>query len=397
MSQIGRIGGGLLQPNLVRNGHDLAVETDLLYLKVSPIVKSIVPQDNQEGDPNYDSALPDSLQGTGIGINTDVPVYDLDVRTDVFTVNSIVDNEARINNHIIQGPTSTFTTSVGPIHIRPVDSNPLITIQRMRSDDLDFNDNTISSTLTNQSIDLRPNGVGTIELEATTNITGNLYVSGNIGITGNLSKQGNLIIGDDVIDAESLLPENDTVDFNTPFGQHLLPGQDLTYDLGVDQDDSSPARWRQLYAPDWTNIGTLRPESMIVSDQISIDGVNSEIFSLQSNDDVELLPHTGRTQIEGFLFELNDITNLSTSQPAILASTGRGYYKFDGTNAMIFPAGDSSTRPSNPELGDTRWNTDEAYLEVFDGSVYISAVGGGGDVTQEIQEDLANLYSLILG
>jgi hypothetical protein len=60
MSQLGRIGGQVLTDNLLRAGVDLAFETDLLYLDVA----------NQR-----------------IGINKSVPVYDLDVDSNIVTNN----------------------------------------------------------------------------------------------------------------------------------------------------------------------------------------------------------------------------------------------------------------------------------------------------------------------
>jgi hypothetical protein len=64
---------------------------------------------------------------------------------------------------------------------------------------------------------------------------------------------------------------------------------------------------------------------------------------------------------------------------------------------MIIPAGDDTTRPSSPELGDTRWNTDQGYLECFDGTVYVVSTGGGIEITEEIMEDLGHAYTLMLG
>jgi len=52
-----------------------------------------------------------------------------------------------------------------------------------------------------------------------------------------------------------------------------------------------------------------------------------------------------------------------------MRNTGIGYLRFMGTNAFKIPAGDDSTRPSVPEIGDTRWNTDGQRLECFAGQV----------------------------
>jgi hypothetical protein len=96
------------------------------------------------------------------------------------------------------------------------------------------------------------------------------------------------------------------------------------------------------------------------------------------------------------LLDQSVITNLNNTALQF-ASTGIGYLKFDGTNGFIVPTGTDTERPSSPELGDTRWNTDQEYLECYDGTVYVVSTGGGISVTQELMEDLGNIYTLILG
>jgi hypothetical protein len=92
----------------------------------------------------------------------------------------------------------------------------------------------------------------------------------------------------------------------------------------------------------------------------------------------------------------SQIKNLLNT-PLTLSTTGTGYYVFSGTNGMVIPAGTSGERPPSPEVGDTRWNITEQYLECFDGSVYVVSTGGGDLVTQEFMEDLGFIYSAILG
>jgi hypothetical protein len=74
---------------------------------------------------------------------------------------------------------------------------------------------------------------------------------------------------------------------------------------------------------------------------------------------------------------------------------------------MIIPAGTGdpayapgtpqNQRRASPVVGETRWNTDLAYLECYDGSVWTVSTGGGIEVTTEIMEDLVHVYTLILG
>jgi hypothetical protein len=273
---------------------------------------------------------------------------------------------------------------------------------RLTTSALIFNDNSISS-ISNQNITFDPNGTGQFRIEADTNVTGDLGVSGNITISGNLSKQGSIFLGDDRFDGEGNIPENDTITINTDFAQSIIPGEDLTYNLGIDRSDSTPRRWAQAHIPDWTTISTgawpgsgIRPQTVIVSDQMRLDGVLNRIFAAQSNEDIELSPDTGIVYIERTKWQDSDITNLNNTA-LTFASTGIGYTQFVGNNAILIPAGDNSQRRPSPELGETRWNTEEGYLECFDGTVWSISTGGGDEVTTEIMEDFSHAYTLILG
>ena len=442
-SQLGRIGGKLLADNILRDGIDLAVkntayDTPVLYLKVDPEVKDTVSagsfvtgiryrirtlgttnflligslsntvgtiftatgpgtgtgtadraSDSITDTDGADAVDPTSNQGAGsaIGFNTDTPAYDLDINNDAKTTNVEATSQANISNIIINAA-GYVSTTVGPLYISPAGHDPVINFDRMTSDDLFFSDNIIGS-FSAANIEFNPSGTGTVELESTTNITGNFNISGSVTIDGNLTTPGSIAFGDSTFTAPST---GDTLDFNTFISQDLNPGIDNEFNLG-----SPTNKWGDLWAPDWTNISNLRPSRMRVSDQQILDGVAMEIRSLQSNDDLILSPDTGILYVEELKFENSDITNLNTSTPVQFASTGAGYLRFMGTNAVLIPAGDDTTRPGSPEIGDTRWNTDQQYLECFDGSVYVIATGGGEEVTEELMEELGNVYSLILG
>ena len=364
MSQLGRIGGQVLTDNLLRAGVDLAFETDLLYLDVN---------------------------NSRIGVKTSTPIYDLDVNSGIRTTNITVDNQIAVGNIRITAP-NTITTSVGGIDVY-INGGGQIFHDRLTTANLVLDGNLISS-ISNSNIILDPNGSGTVELMANTNITGDLGVSGNISMSGNLTGLGTLTFGDQTLD---------TVTINTDFTQSIIPGDDLTYDLGADANDSSARRWAELITPTWQYINAgawpgsgIQPLTATVSDQLLLDGVNNKISAQQSNDDVILNPNTGITFIENTKWQSNDITNLLNT-PLTLVSTGTGYYSVSGDNGMVIPSGPDIDRRALPEVGETRWNTDQDYLECFDGTVWAISTGGGIEVTTEIMDELSNVYALILG
>ena len=360
MSQLGRIGGQVLTDNLLRAGIDLAFQNDLLYLNVST---------------------------RKIGVNRSVPIYDFDLDGDAKTTDLTVVNQIAPGNLRITAA-NTFSTSVGPINVY-ISGTELfhdkLVIQSSGNPVLTLDGNLIASS-NNQNIVFDPNGSGSVRFLSDTNVTGNLLVSGNIGVSGNLSSQGTLTVGDTVFD---------TVTVNTDFTQDVLLGDDILYDLG-----SPSKRWDRIYTSDPYGFGPsgtgIITSNITISDQIRIDGPTASILTIQSNEDLLLSPDSGTTYLEAISWNGNQITNTLNSS-INFSSTSRGYYLFAGTNGMVIPSGTTAERSLTPEVGETRWNTEELYLECFDGTVWNISTGAGEEVTQELMTDLGNVWSLVLG
>jgi len=363
MSQLGRISGPLLNDILNRDSVDLSFETNLLYLDVS---------------------------NGKVGINqpSNVPAHDLDIYGYTRTIDLEVTNQATFNN-VIFNANGTISTVVGPLYIAPLDtSSPYIALDRVITGQLEINGNQIQNYQTNGNIIINPNGPAQVDIEDTTNVTGDVNVSGNIGVSGDLSAADNIIVGDSKLDVVVIAPD---------LTQDIIPGIPYDYDLGADAGDSSQRRWSELYIrDDLTHTDLVLSLRINVSDQLKLDGNNGQIFALQSNDDVIINPNSGITYIERTKWESNDLTNLENT-PLTFASTGTGYYKFDSTNGIVVPSGTNAERNASPEPGDTRWNTDLGYLECYDGSIWIISTGPGETIGVEEMQDLGNVYTLILG
>jgi cytoskeletal protein CcmA (bactofilin family) len=256
-------------------------------------------------------------------------------------------------------------------------------MEHLQTPDIDINDNVIKNTAVNGSIYLDPNGTGTVQIQSNTTVNGNLSVTGNFQVNGNLSGATDIIVGDSPIDRVTVVPD---------FTQSIIPGTNLTYDLG-----QVSKRWRRAYVHDNSNITNLTYNSITISEQLQIDGATATITTLQSNDDILLNPTTGITDIERIRFQGDTITNLDPL-PLTVTSTGIGYVRFVDTNALVIPSGNNTTdRPAGAEVGTTRWNTTENYMECFDGSVWSVATGGGVTVTESGMNDLGNIWTLVLG
>ena len=362
MSQLGRISGPLLDANLNRLGVDLtfrnySVNDDLLYLEVT---------------------------GNKIGVNKTPVSHKLEVDGTSKTTDIVVDTQAQIGN--IVASTNNFTTyTVANITISPNQTNPLITADHVRAGDLSFKDNIISNYQVNGTVTLNPNGAGIVEIQSLTTINADLSVTGNFVINGNLTEATNIIVGDNIVDTVIIAPD---------FSQSIIPGDNIQYDLG-----STTKRWRNIYSHQNSNIGSLVYNDITISNQMFIESGLPSISTLQSNDDLRLLPDTGNIFIERYKIETDNITNLDATA-GILAATGIGYVRFMDTNALIIPSGNNANRNASPEVGDTRWNTEDPvdnYLECFDGTTWNIATGAGGSISTVENYDLANAYILILG
>ncbi|MDA9953319.1 hypothetical protein N9D61_03145 [Planktomarina sp.] len=187
MSALGRISGPLLKSNLIRNGIDLAFETDLLYLDVN----------NQR-----------------IGIKNATPQYELDINGTTRTTNLIVTNRADIGDVNIQN--NTIWSDGQYLNLGTLDN--VVYQNKLRVNDIDIEGNVISTNTSNSNLELRPNGTGTVEVLSDMNVTGNIHA------TGNISADGNITLGD---------ADTDNVTFNAEVASNIVPDQDRTYTLGT--------------------------------------------------------------------------------------------------------------------------------------------------------------------
>jgi hypothetical protein len=362
MSQLGRISGPLLDANLNRLGVDLTfrnytADDDLLYLDVT---------------------------NNRIGINKQPANRRVEIDGTTHSPNLISTTSADIATVTLT--TNTFSTDISStIIVRPNQVNPLVTFDNMRAGDIDFKDNIISNYAVNGGIELNPNGTGIIDIYANTTVNGNITVTGNTQINGNLTEATNIIVGDSILDTVIIAPD---------FTQSIIPGDNITYDLGT-----TVKRWRQVHVHQNLDIDSLTFNDVTVGLQLEIESGLPSIRTLQSNDDVILNSDTGNIDIERIRFNGDNITNLDATA-LTLASTGIGYVRFMDNNALIIPAGTDAQRPVSSEVGDTRWNTNnpaDNYMECFDGTTWNIATGAGGTISAVENYDLANAYILILG
>jgi hypothetical protein len=243
MAQVGRIGGGVLKDNLERQGVDLAFETDLLYLKVSPELAGTDPL--EDGDPNYSLGAGNRGSITqGIGINTNAPSDALTLVSPLKTTNLQVDTYMNLGS--FEFVDSSINQLIDPTIT--LDSAVDIFATSISTDDIKIDDNVISTTTENTNLEIRPNGSGVVNIRSDWNITGDLYATGTIQTIGDVT------IGDS---------DADTISFNADTVGNIVPA-DGTRSLGAPDK-----RWLNLYSNLLNGQATYVDEIIVESSAIS--------------------------------------------------------------------------------------------------------------------------------
>ena len=204
---VGRISGPLLKANLLRQGVDLAFETDLLYLDVS------------DPDPTKHK----------VGIKTTTPRHELDVNGTARFVDLDITNQINVDDIIIR---DNIIESRTPI-LRLGANNTVIFNNKLIVDSFDIEGNLISTNESNADIDIRTSGIGSV------NVYSDLNVTGSIHTTGDISADGSITLGDSTTDG---------LIFNAELASDIIPDVDNLYSLGSDPTDSTGKAWRNLYA-----------------------------------------------------------------------------------------------------------------------------------------------------
>ena len=349
---VGRISGPLLKDNLLRNGVNLAFETSLLYLDV--------------------------VNGR-VGINTATPQYDLDVNGITRTTNLQVTNSTTLGQITIAN--STISSTNNTITLLPNGANGVVYQGTITVGQLQVNTNVISSIGTNTDINVSPSGTGSINLNANTLVNGNLHA------TGNITADGNLQLGNS---------SGDTVTFDGEVNSDVLPSVTATYNLG-----SNSLQWNNVFAVNsyitTSTISTVNTNNFYSS---SLKISSNTISAISSNTDINLsTTGTGGIVIGNLKFVGNSITNVVPNAVTTFVESGTGYAKFPGTYGIVVPVGTSNNRPAiqYSETGMMRYNTDLQYMEVFNGTNWISVTGTSTGVTFNDATDISIEAALMIG
>lgn len=221
--ELGRVSGSLLSSNLLRNGEDLAFETDLLYL---------------------------DLTNNRVGIHKSSPANQLHISGTSRTTNLNIDTEADLASLIFT--TNQIQNLTGSIIISPNQaSNPTTVIPNVKVSNLNiFNNQLIQNLVSNDNINLSPITNGQVVLNTNT-----FLVNGDLHATGDITWDGNITIGD---------TNTDNVTFFSEVSSNIIPDGNNTRNLG-----SSSQYWNILYSVN-TSATSITSTTSITANNINL-------------------------------------------------------------------------------------------------------------------------------
>ena len=349
---VGRISGPLLKDNLLRNGVNLAFETNLLYLDVV---------------------------NSRVGINTTTPSNDLQVVGTTRSTNLTVNTQAQMASFTLSGNTIASTNST--INLIPNNGNGVVYQGTILVGQFSITGSTISSTGTNTNINITPTGTGT------TIINSNTLIKGNLHATGSITADGNISLGDQT---------TDTITFTGEVNSNIIPSATNTYNLG-----SNALQWNSLYA------NTLNVSNALTLPTLNATTINvgslvlsgNTITTATADTDINLTTSgAGGVSLGNFRIFNNTITNTVANSNTVFTESGTGYVVLQGTNGVVIPSGTTLQRPAGV-AGMIRYNTDLQYLENYNTatSAWQPAGTTSGGLTYSQVQNMSIASALIFG
>jgi len=364
----------------------------------------------------------DSIRISGNLITTTNSNADLELRANGAGIVRIPNDNLVVNQNlnVLGSTTLTNATISGTLNVGSLNVSSTVQSGTFTTDDIIIQGNVIRTSLSNSNLELRANGSGAVLFE-------NLSVQGST-ISGlvpgqdieftpsgpgvfkiNSNQALTLPIGSDVQRPAS--PQAGMIRFNNTVNQFegytgtawiqfgsVIDADRNTY---VIPELSPGSNENTLYfVADGNLAATLDSNQFNVNkllvDQIEIDG--NIIRTTSSNTDLELRPNgTGAVVIDGFRITTNTITNTNLNAVTTLQSTGSGYFNIVGTNAVVIPSGNDFQRPGSPQLGMMRYSTSLGFVEIWDGSAWISVAGTGAGINADQAAEIAIERVLIFG
>ena len=261
-------------------------------------------------------------------------------------------------------------------------------VSELDVDSIRINTNVVETIESNADLELRANGTGEVlvpnnNVQIDNNLTvegdttlgdltvtgeftfvgdqtqiGNTTVTGNVTVTQDLDVNGAAQFEEILVDDNYITTTTSNADLElraSGTGRILVPNNDVEIDNDLTVNGIA-------FLNDINSTGTITANSFSTGD-IFID--DNYITTTQSNSNLELRTNgTGAVVIDDLDFN----TNIISSQTDIVLTPSSGIVDIDSTNSLRIPRGTVAERPTTPELGMLRYNTDDNTFEGYDGN-----------------------------
>jgi hypothetical protein len=230
-----------------------------------------------------------------------------------------------------------------------------INVKQLKTDNIEFNTNYISTTDSNSNLEFVGSGTGKVLIDGLSfknnifsSIVGNTVLSslgsilinkstnvnGDLNISGDLTFEGNLVVGNNPVDTVSVVGAIDS---------NIIPDQTESYDLG-----SNLKYWKTLYI------------NRLFTDQIEV--FSNIIRVTESNSNLDLKSNnTGSVNLNNTIFKNTEISSLPNQKINLKPYSGYSLIA-DSTASIKIPSG-TSAQWISPELGDMRLNSVDGLFE----------------------------------
>ncbi len=407
--------------NLTVNGNSYLLDTNVVGTTVTDVINVLYSVNSN----NFQSS--DILINTNF-ITTTLSNSNLELQANgsgnvYFNDNVIIDSNLNVNQSGFLQNTVVFgTTTATNINI----ANNL-GISEFYNGDILINTNFITTTLSNSNLEFKADGVNSGVILDQTMLFKNSTLSNNLlfgteeqrsiefipfsNRSFKITSAGALTlpVGNNTNRVLSNLGEIRLNDLNQRFEGRISTGTKQLYGLyDLNQDTFISAE----LAPG-LNDNTIRmfvngslqaslTEQTATFQRLRVDQLdfnNNIISTFNSNANIEFVQSgSGVINIkDNFEISTNTIKNYNSGAATVIQSTGTGYVQFSGDKALAVPAGNNLQRPASPPIGASRWNTNNAQLEVWDGTVWTGAAGAGAGISAGDMDELVNILTLVLG
>jgi predicted phosphodiesterase len=149
-----------------------------------------------------------------------------------------------------------------------------------------------------------------------------------------------------------------------------------------------------------TITSTALTSSLYNIDNISL--ASNNITNTVSGNNLKFSPNgSGVTNLNNIGIS-NSVINNYTNGALTIDTIGTGYVSFSNTSAVYIPRGSNAERRAMPEIGETRFNTEKDYMEIYSGNPSLGENGWISSVSGDIVDanvvlGLLDFWTLVLG